>query len=118
MLELKNVCKTYKTKNRHLCVGIKDVSLTFGETGMVFISGKSGSGKTTLLNAIGGLDTITSGKIILDGKDLASFSRKELNAYRNNYLGFIFQDYNFLEDLSIFENIALALQLQGEDPAT
>ena len=74
--------------------------------------GKSGSGKSTLLNLIGGLDSITSGTIEVDGNDLSSFSEHAFCNYRNNHVGFIFQDYHLIDELTVFDNIALSLDLR------
>jgi len=90
------------------------INLTFGEKGLVFILGKSGSGKSTLLNVIGGLDRIDAGDIVIMGKSSKDFTQAEFDSYRNTYLGFIFQEYNILPDFTIGQNIALALQLQGQ----
>ena len=112
MLEVKHLKRVYKVKNNDPVYALNDVSLKFQETGLVFILGKSGSGKSTLLNVMGGLDKADEGEIIIDGKSSKEFSASEMDAYRNTYLGFIFQEYNILSDFTVKENIALALQLQ------
>ena len=76
--------------------------------------GKSGSGKSTLLNVMGGLDSADSGEIIIKGKSSKEFSTEDFDSYRNTYLGFIFQEYNILEDFNVGTNIAIALKIQGE----
>ncbi|MDE5756065.1 MAG: ABC transporter ATP-binding protein, partial [Clostridia bacterium] len=86
------------------------------ETGMVFILGKSGSGKSTLLNVCGGLDKADSGEIIIKGKSSNEFSGQDFDSYRNTYVGFVFQDYNILDEFSVEQNIALALELQNKKP--
>ena len=91
-----------------------DVSIKFPEKGMVFLLGKSGSGKSTLLNVIGGLDKIDSGEIIIKGRSSASFSNSDFDSYRNTFVGFIFQEYNVLNEFTIEDNLALALELQGK----
>ena len=93
---------------------LKDVSLKFPEKGMVFILGKSGSGKSTLLNVMGGLDNYDDGEIIIKGKSSKNFSQSDFDSYRNTYLGFIFQEYNILNEFNVAANIALALELQGK----
>ena len=113
MIEIKNIVKTYRPKKGGVVKALDDVSLKFPETGLVFILGKSGSGKSTLLNVMGGLDTADSGEIIIKGKSSKEFSTGDFDSYRNTYLGFIFQEYNILEDFSVGANIALALKLQG-----
>lgn len=71
-------------------------NLTLPNNGLVFVIGKSGSGKSTLLNLLGGLDNITNGSIIFDGNDITKFNERDLSNYRNNHIGFIFQDYHLL----------------------
>lgn len=112
MLEVKHLRRVYKVKNGSPVYALDDVSLKFPETGLVFILGKSGSGKSTLLNVMGGLDKIDDGEIIINGKSSKDFSGGEMDSYRNTYLGFIFQEYNILNDFTVKENIGLALQLQ------
>lgn len=114
MLEVRHLRKQYKTKNGVVTKALDDVSLTFAETGMVFILGKSGSGKSTLLNVCGGLDKADSGEIIIKGKSSAEFSGQDFDSYRNTYVGFVFQEYNILEEFTVEENIALALELQNK----
>ena len=113
MIEIKNIVKTYRPKKGGEVKALDDVSLKFPEKGLVFILGKSGSGKSTLLNVMGGLDTADSGEIIIKGKSSKEFSTGDFDSYRNTYLGFIFQEYNILEDFNVGANIALALKLQG-----
>lgn len=114
MLEVKNLRKKYTTKNGVITNALDDVSLTFPETGMVFILGKSGSGKSTLLNVCGGLDKPDSGEIIIKGKSSKDFTAQDFDSYRNTYVGFVFQEYNVLNEFSVEENIALALELQNK----
>lgn len=91
---------------------VKDLSAIFPDTGLVFILGPSGSGKSTLLNMLGGLDNPDSGDIWIENRKLSSLSKAEKTAYLNSYLGFVFQEYNILKDLSLKENITLALEIQ------
>ncbi|MDE6655904.1 MAG: ABC transporter ATP-binding protein/permease [Anaeroplasmataceae bacterium] len=114
MLEVKNLRKEYKSKNGVTTKALDDVSLTFPETGMIFILGKSGSGKSTLLNVCGGLDRADSGEIIIKGKSSKEFSGQDFDSYRNTYVGFVFQEYNILDEFSVEENIGLALELQNK----
>lgn len=114
MLEVKNLYKTYRSKNGVVTKALDGVSLTFPETGMIFILGKSGSGKSTLLNVCGGLDRADSGEIIIKGKSSNEFSGPDFDSYRNTYVGFVFQEYNVLDEFSVEENIALALELQNK----
>ena len=119
-LEVRNLIKTYTIKNQDPVKALDDVSLLFPETGLVFILGKSGSGKSTLLNVMGGLDSLDSGEIIINDRSSKSFSGSEMDSYRNTYLGFIFQEYNILNDFNIHDNVALAIELQNRkaDEAT
>lgn len=112
MLEVRHLKRIYKVKNAEPVYALNDVSLKFPETGLVFILGKSGSGKSTLLNVMGGLDFVDDGEIIINGKSSKEFTGSEMDSYRNTYLGFIFQEYNILNDFTVGENIGLALQLQ------
>ncbi|MBO4539807.1 MAG: ABC transporter ATP-binding protein, partial [Clostridia bacterium] len=114
MLEVKNLVKEYRPKKGNPVRAVDGISLKFPEKGMVFILGKSGSGKSTLLNLLGGLDKYDSGEIIIKGKSSKDFSQSEFDSYRNTYLGFIFQEYNILNDFNVAQNIAIALQLQGQ----
>lgn len=115
MLEIKNVTKIYKLKKGGVeTKALDDVSISFGETGMVFLLGKSGSGKSTLLNVSGGLDEPTSGEVIVKGKSSKDFSGSDFDSYRNTFVGFVFQEYNILDEFNVEDNIALALELQGK----
>lgn len=114
MLEVKNVFKSYKPKKGPEVKALNGVSIKFPEKGLVFILGKSGSGKSTLLNVLGGLDVIDEGEIIIKGKSSKDFTQADFDSYRNTYLGFVFQEYNILDEFSVGENIALALELQGK----
>lgn len=114
MLEVKNLFKVYSTKKGVDVHALAGVSVKFPETGMVFLLGKSGSGKSTLLNVSGGLDKPTAGEIIVNGKSSKDFSTADFDSYRNTYVGFIFQEYNILEEFTIAENISIALQLQNK----
>lgn len=112
MIELKELRKVYTTKRGLKTTALKGLNLTFGERGLVFVLGKSGCGKSTLLNLIGGIDTPTSGEIVVDGVTNAEFTPSDYNAYRNTYVGFIFQDFNLISEYTVQENIAIALELQ------
>lgn len=112
--EIHNVSKVYNPKKQAKVNALSNVSLTFGDRGLVFIVGKSGSGKSTLLNILGGLDSCTSGEIIIDGKSTNDFTELDFNRYRNYYVGFVFQEFNLLEKLTVGENLKLALELQGK----
>lgn len=114
MLELKNIYKTYSSKNGVTHRALENVSLKFDEKGLVFILGKSGSGKSTLLNLLGGIDSYDRGEIYFYDKQFSSFKERDFDYYRNSCVGFIFQDFNLLDNLSVFENVRLALDLQSK----
>ena len=115
MIKLGDVRKTYKAKKGKSTKALDGVSLTLGNQGMTFILGKSGSGKSTLLNVLGGLDKYDSGDMIILGKSSKSFTQADFDSYRNTYVGFIFQEFNILEDYDVYQNIELALQLQQKE---
>lgn len=112
MLELKNICKSYKT-NSVIVNALKDVSLNFRKNEFVSILGPSGSGKTTLLNIIGGLDSYDSGNLIICGRSTKNYSDKDWDNYRNNKIGFVFQNYNLIDHLTVLDNVKLSLTLSG-----
>lgn len=114
MLEVKGLSKIYKSKKGAPVTALDDVTLTFPEKGMVFLLGKSGSGKSTLLNVCGGLDSPTSGEIIVKGRSSKNFTQSDFDSYRNTFIGFIFQEYNILNEFTVEDNIALALELQNK----
>ena len=114
MIEFKNVSKIYKTKKGVETKALNNINLKIGNKGLVFIVGKSGSGKSTMLNLLGGLDNITSGELFINNKDISKFKNKQYDAYRNTYVGFIFQEFNILENYNVYENIELALRLQNK----
>ena len=114
MLELKNIYKTYSSKNGVTHRALENVSLKFESKGLCFILGKSGSGKSTLLNLIGGLDDFDRGDIFFNGKSFNSFDESDYNFYRNSCIGFVFQEFNLLDNLSVFENVEIALDLQSK----
>lgn len=108
---LKNVGKVYDERLQE--EALIDISITLPNKGLIFILGKSGSGKSTLLNILGGIDRPTSGEILLGNIRLDKLSDKELASYRNSYCSFIFQDYNLIDSLNVYENVKLALDLNN-----
>ncbi|MPM72501.1 putative ABC transporter ATP-binding protein [bioreactor metagenome] len=106
MITMTNVTKTYKTGDVET-YALKDVNLTIEEGEFVVILGPSGSGKSTLLNVISGLDTVTSGEITFRGETLTNLDEEEMTAFRRKHLGFIFQQYNLLQNLNVYENIQI-----------
>ncbi len=113
MIQLNNINKVYKTKHNDVHA-LKDINLSFSETGLVFVLGKSGCGKSTLLNILGCLDRPTSGELIVNDKNISQTKPSELDYFRNYNIGFIFQDYNLVDEYNVYENIELVLNLQGE----
>lgn len=111
MIEIKKIIKIYKSKKKNNHKALDNINLTLPDNGLVFIIGKSGSGKSTLLNLLGGLDNTTSGSIFVDGNEITKYKENELANYRNNHIGFIFQDYHLLDELTVYENIVLSLNL-------
>ena len=108
MLDLKNVYKSYKDEKV-----LKNINIFFRNKEFVSILGPSGSGKTTLLNIIGGLDTYDSGDLIINGKSTKMFKSKDWDSYRNKKIGFIFQNYNLINHLSVYDNVKISLTLSG-----
>lgn len=106
MIEFKNVDKIYKSGNQ-LLKAMDDVNFTIEEGEFVVILGPSGAGKSTLLNLLGGLDSVSSGEIIVNGKHIESFNENQLTEYRAKNVGFIFQFYNLIPNLTAIENIEL-----------
>ncbi len=116
VLEARNVEKTYGSKG-NVVRALDGLDFFVEEGDFLGIMGQSGSGKTTLLNVISTIDRVTGGAILLDGKDITKLPRKSLAKFRRENLGFIFQDFNLLDNLTIRENIALALTIYGEKGA-
>ena len=111
-ISLRGVTKVYGEKDE-TTLALDGVSLDLPENGLVCILGPSGCGKTTLLNILGGLDSSTEGSIEIDGKDLESLDSKGIDEYRNRKVGFVFQDYDLLSNLTCFENVRTALDIRG-----
>lgn len=112
ILKIEHIQKYYG-KQGNITRAINDISFSVNEGEFVGIMGASGSGKTTLLNCISTIDTVNVGYIILDGTDVSEIKEKELARFRRENLGFVFQDFNLLDTLTIFENIALALTINN-----
>lgn len=111
VLEVKNAEKYYGNKS-NLTKAIDNISFCVQKGEFVGIMGASGSGKTTLLNCISTIDRVTAGHIIINGEDITKLKGNKLNKFRREELGFIFQDFNLLDTLTIYENIAIALTIQ------
>lgn len=110
ILSLKNVNKEYS--NGTLSVSaLKNVSFSLDEGEFVVILGASGAGKTTLLNLLGGMDSATSGEIVIGGKNIVNFNKKQLTDYRRHDVGFVFQFYNLMPNLTALENVEIAVEI-------
>ena len=105
ILKIENLKKYYGTKN-NITKAIDNISFSVNEGEFVAIMGASGSGKTTLLNCISTIDTVTAGKIIINGNDITEIKDRDIASFRRNNLGFVFQDFNLLDTLTIAENIS------------
>lgn len=115
VLEVKNIEKYYGNKS-NLTKAINNISFNIEKGEFVGIMGASGSGKTTLLNCIATIDKVTAGKILINKQDITTLKGNKLNKFRREELGFIFQDFNLLDTLTAYENIALALTIQKVKP--
>ncbi len=116
LLKIDNISKYYGSKS-NITKAIDNISLEIEKGEFVAIMGASGSGKTTLLNAISTIDRVTSGHIFIGEKDITKLKGNQLNKFRREELGFIFQDFNLLDTLTAYENIALTLQIQNIKPS-
>ena len=110
-----NNLKKYYGNNTNITKALNNISFTVNDNEFLAIMGASGSGKTTLLNTISTIDSVTSGNIIINGVDITNLSEEELSNFRKENLGFVFQDFNLLDTLTIKENIALSLIINKED---
>lgn len=113
MLELIDLKKVYRTKKGVEQIALNKINLSFSYKGFVVVLGKSGSGKTTLMNLLGGLDQFDKGEIIIKGKSSNDFNAFDWDSYRNTYCGFVFQEFNIINDFTVYKNISLVLELQG-----
>lgn len=109
-IEFKDVRKVYHTGEVDT-VALDGVDFEINEGEFVVVVGASGAGKTTILNILGGMDTLTSGTVVLDGEEVSSFSKKRLTTYRRYDVGFVFQFYNLVQNLTALENVELAAQI-------
>ncbi|MCR1874370.1 ABC transporter ATP-binding protein [Paraclostridium bifermentans] len=113
ILEVKNIEKYYGNRDTHT-KAIDNISFSVSEGEFIGIMGPSGSGKTTLLNCISTIDNVSSGSVIINDQDITKLKIRKLDKFRQTELGFIFQDFNLLDTLTAYENIALALTIKGE----
>ena len=115
ILEVQNLCKTYG-KGEAEVRALDHVSFSVGKGEFIAIVGESGSGKSTLLNVVGALDNPTSGKVLIDGKDIFSMPEKKLTVFRRQNIGFIFQSFNLIPELNVEQNITFPLLLNYQRP--
>ena len=115
LLEVNHLCKTYGSGETAVHA-LKDVSFSVPKGEYVAVVGESGSGKSTLLNLIGGLDTPTSGKVLIDGKDVFAMKDRELTIFRRRNIGFIFQAFNLIPELTVEQNILFPVLLDYQKP--
>ncbi|EHI99681.1 Phosphonate-transporting ATPase [Clostridium sp. DL-VIII] len=113
LLELKNISKYYKLKGSEKFQVLNTISLSFNTGELVSIIGESGSGKSTLMNLIGGLDSNFSGELFVNGRDVKKLKKRELDKYRKNEVGFIFQSFNLINHLSVLDNVTIAMTLSN-----
>jgi len=113
LLELKNINKCYKLSGNEKFNALIDINLSFNKGELVSVIGESGSGKSTLMNLIGGLDSDYSGELFVNGKDIRKFRSKDLDKYRKNKVGFVFQSFNLISHLSILDNVTIAMTLSN-----
>ena len=112
-VEFQNVCKTYQTGEVKI-EALKDVNFQIAKGEFCVIVGASGAGKTTILNILGGMDTLTTGKVLLEGEEVSAYHKKKLTQYRRYDVGFVFQFYNLVQNLTALENVELAAQICKE----
>lgn len=115
LLEVNNICKTYGSGETAV-KALKNVSFSIPKGEYVAIVGESGSGKSTLLNMIGALDNPTSGKVMIDGKDIFSMNERKLTVFRRRNIGFIFQAFNLVPELTVEQNIIFPMLLDYQKP--
>lgn len=109
-VKLEGVTKVYDTEGVRVSA-LKDVSFEIGKGEICVIVGQSGAGKTTLLNILGGMDTLSSGKVFLGGEEISAYGKKQLTRYRREDIGFVFQFYNLIPNLTALENVEMATEL-------
>ena len=109
-IEMKNSCKRYKSGQSEI-IANNDISFEIEKGELAIILGSSGAGKSTVLNILGGMDTNDEGNVLIDGKDISTFNEKELTNYRRNDVGFVFQFYNLVPNLTAKENVELASEI-------
>ena len=114
MLQISGLTKVYDS-GKEKVVALNRLDVTFPDRGLMVILGKSGCGKTTLINMIGGLDKPTSGSILVNGEDITRLSGSSFDAYRNTYIGVVFQEFNLIDDITVYDNIEMSLKLADKN---
>ena len=117
MIQVENLCKSFSTKNGTV-EAARNISFSIEKGETVAIVGASGSGKSTMLHVMGGVDTPNSGNVIIDGKDITRLNDEEMSVFRRRKIGFVFQNYNLLPILTVYENIVLPIEIGGKDVDT
>jgi len=117
ILKVENLCKTYNAKSETPVHAIKDINLTFKKGEFIALMGRSGSGKSTFLHQVALLDVPTSGTVQINGKHVSEMNELEKTDFRLHFIGYIFQDYALLSELTLFENVALPMQALGMSKA-
>ncbi len=112
-IDVKNITRSYKISNREI-KAVDGIDFTIDQGSFTVIVGPSGAGKTTVMNLLGGMDLPTSGVIKVDGKEISAFSDKELTQYRRDDVGFVFQSYNLISNLTALENVEMATQIKKD----
>jgi len=115
MVEVKNLTKIYGNGDVKQTKALNNVSFKLPDSGLIFIVGKSGSGKSTLLNMLGALDDPTSGEIVIDNVDITKMSNRQLDLYRSQFIGIIYQNYNLFENDTVLDNIKISLEINSKD---
>lgn len=116
MITIKDLCKTYHNPAGDVAA-VRHLSVNLPDKGLVIVTGKSGCGKTTLLNLLGGLDAADSGSLFYDSTDVTRLTEEQWDSFRNEHIGIIFQDYNLLDELTVYENVILPLKIQKDSMA-
>lgn len=114
MYKIEHLFKIFISKDSEV-VALNNISLTLPDTGLIFITGISGSGKSTLLNQLGGLDKPTTGTILFNNINITELTEAEIAKYRNDYIGFVFQDFALIESMTVYDNIAVSLEMQNKN---
>ena len=112
-VKVQDITKTYKMGEVEIHA-VDHISFSIEQGELVVIVGPSGAGKTTVLNILGGMDTATSGKLYVDGKDITAYNSKQLTGYRRDDIGFVFQFYNLVPNLTALENVVLSMNISGK----